>query len=95
MITLTEQRQCLAIAKHRKQVNDLTTFENFITAINNELDELVDTDFLISEHLPEYSDTAEEIADVVITCMSMAEFYDIDLGKVIEAKIRYNNQRTD
>lgn len=95
MITLTEQRQCLAIAKHRKQVTDETIFPDFTEAIARELCELNDTFFDPSEHLHDYSDTAEEIADVVITCMSMADFYDINLGKVIEAKIKYNNQRTD
>lgn len=95
MITLTEQRQCLAIAKHRKQVDNFTTFNDFILGIRRELNELDNTNLLVSWHLPEYSDTAEELADVVITCMSMAEYFSIDLGEVIKAKIEYNNQRTD
>ena len=63
--------------------------------IVGEVAELAKAEPTISEHIPEFPETEEELADVVITCMSMAANYRIDLGKVIEAKMAYNEVRED
>jgi NTP pyrophosphatase (non-canonical NTP hydrolase) len=36
---------------------------------------------------------ASELADVIIRCMDLAEFLEIDLGSVIEIKTAYNEYR--
>ena len=35
----------------------------------------------------------EEIADVIISCFSLAEHYNIDVEKIIEIKMKYNEIR--
>ena len=46
-----------------------------------------------SEHLPQYTGEAEELADAIIRLMDYASRYVPDLGEVITAKVEYNRGR--
>lgn len=48
----------------------------------------------MSEKIPDYTEFEEELADVIIRVMDMAEYYgSIDLVGAILAKIKYNKTR--
>jgi NTP pyrophosphatase (non-canonical NTP hydrolase) len=36
-----------------------------------------------------------ELADIILVCLAMAEHYKIDIEKVLEEKVKYNEQRKD
>ena len=46
-----------------------------------------------SEHLPEYTEAQEELADIIIGCMTELFKRGIDVDKIIDAKIEFNEQR--
>ena len=47
----------------------------------------------LSEHIPGVSALEEELADIVIRVLDLAEFRGYDLGKAIAAKLEYNKGR--
>lgn len=47
-----------------------------------------------SSHIPEYSGLEEEMADVIIRIMDMAESKNFDIGKAVIAKMKFNASRT-
>lgn len=46
-----------------------------------------------SEHLPEYTETQEELADVLICCLTELHRRGVDVEKIIKAKIEFNKTR--
>jgi len=48
---------------------------------------------LVSEHIPDYNQVAEEMADVVIRVLDFCEARNIDLGSAIVAKVEFNRTR--
>lgn len=68
-----------------------------VALIHSEASELLESlrtpEMLPSEHVPEISAAAEELADIVIRCADMAESMNIDLGQAISLKHQYNVQR--
>jgi NTP pyrophosphatase (non-canonical NTP hydrolase) len=46
-----------------------------------------------SEHLPEYTQAQEELADVLICCLTELHRRGVDVGEIIKAKINYNKTR--
>jgi hypothetical protein len=46
-----------------------------------------------SEHLPEYTEAQEELADIIIGCMTELFKRGVDVDKIIDAKIEFNEQR--
>ena len=48
-----------------------------------------------SRHLKEVKEYKEELADMVIVLLTLAELLDVNLGKVIVDKIEYNKIRKD
>lgn len=93
MITKEECKRALECARKRGKLNFF--WGCWCMDIVGEVAELSKAEPTISEHIPEFPETEEELSDVVITCMSMAANYGIDLGKVIEAKMKYNEIRED
>lgn len=47
-----------------------------------------------SGHIPEFTGLAEELADVIIRIMDMAEYKKLDLSGAIMAKIAFNETRS-
>lgn len=46
-----------------------------------------------SEHLPEYTEAAEELADVMISCMTELTKRGVRVSEIIEDKINFNKKR--
>lgn len=92
------QKQALQIALKRKKVdphaNYLATEGSIIDAIHGEWQELVHAQGR-SPHLPNRSNFAEELADIVICCMTLAEFEGIPLDVIVTEKMEYNSRRKD
>lgn len=47
----------------------------------------------VSDHLPNVSLFEEELADICIRVFDLAQFYGINLGRIIDEKIEYNKSR--
>ena len=95
MITKEETRRALDCAVKRGKIKGAHTHDVWASDIMDEVTELNISSPHKSQHIPQYAEYEEELADIVITCMSMAAYYGIDLGKVIEAKMKYNETRED
>ncbi len=74
--------------KRRGQITIDTTSIDFLTKIEEEFDELVES--CVGNELDE-----KELADIVLVCFAMATHNKIDLLKVMEEKMKYNEKRTD
>lgn len=46
-----------------------------------------------SEHLPEYTEAQEELADIIIGCMTELFKRGVNIEKIIDAKIAFNEKR--
>ena len=46
-----------------------------------------------SEHLPEYTEAQEELADIIIGCMTELFKRGVNIEKIIDAKIDFNEKR--
>ena len=46
-----------------------------------------------SEHLPQYSEAAEELADILIVCLTELYRRGVNVEKIITDKIEYNKTR--
>lgn len=95
MITKEETKRALECAIKRGKLSGMLTQDVWASAIMDEVSELNIATSCNSQHIPLYAEYEEELADVVITCMSMAEWYAIDLGEVIDTKMKYNEERKD
>lgn len=62
-------------------------------AVWQELDEFHHATNHPSEHLPQYTQRQEELADVLICCLTELHCEGVDVQKIIEEKITYNNKR--
>ena len=47
-----------------------------------------------SEHLPQYSEEVEELADIAITAFTELYRRGVDIEKVLHEKMKFNEQRT-
>lgn len=47
-----------------------------------------------SEHLPEYTEAQEELADVLICCMTELFKRGVNVEKLVRTKIAFNERRT-
>ena len=46
-----------------------------------------------SVHLPEYTEAQEELADILICCMTELVKRGVNVDKIIDAKIKFNENR--
>ena len=46
-----------------------------------------------SEHLPEYTEAQEELADILISCMTELFKRGVNIDKIVDAKIAFNESR--
>lgn len=95
---MLNQKQALQTAISRHKINPKADFmiteKASIDAIYGEWEELARAQGR-SPHLPNRSNFAEELADIVICCMTLAEFEGIPLETIIEEKMEYNRKRKD
>lgn len=47
-----------------------------------------------SEHLPEYTETQEELIDILISCLTELYKRGTDIEAILAAKMKFNSKRT-
>lgn len=82
------ERNFKAIVK-RGKITSITTTQDFINKIKEELGEFIEA---VNEGLPNEN---EELADIILTCLNYARFYDIDIEQELNKKIIKNENRND
>lgn len=80
--------------KKRGLINENTTFEDFISKLKEEVNELEMSELPFNS-LSVGDFDERELADIALVCFAMAEFYSIDLLKLMEDKAIYNENRKD
>lgn len=98
MATLTELGyKATACAIKRGKINPCLPIEKKLhrqrVAIYNELIELFEAKREASSHIPAYMADVEEAADVVIAALTYLSLRGVDIDKVIEEKMSYNETR--
>jgi len=69
----------------RGLINDKTRFKHFISKLYEEVNEL--------HHNKSAQNLREELADVILVALNMAEHYKIDIEKELINKIKINEKR--
>ncbi|MEG2282958.1 MAG: MazG-like family protein [Rikenellaceae bacterium] len=78
----------------RKKIKHGTPAVTCEKAIQAELDELKEALHNVkSEHVPTITSYEEELADVIITCLSTAYHLGFDIERIIEEKMKFNEKR--
>lgn len=82
----------------RNKLDTRANYNDMVQSLNNalkgETEEFCNAQGL-SKHLHNRSEYAEELADVVITAMTISKAMGIHLMEIIEEKIAYNEKRKD
>ena len=73
----------------RGLITPTTTLFEFLDKLDEEVREL-NQEALISK---EWSNLPEELADVIMVCLNMANHFNIDIQEEIKNKIKINKQR--
>ena len=73
----------------RGLITPTTTLFEFLDKLDEEVREL-NQEALISK---EWSNLPEELADVIMVCLNMANHFNIDIEQEIKNKIKINKQR--
>jgi NTP pyrophosphatase (non-canonical NTP hydrolase) len=73
----------------RGYITPTTTLFEFLDKIDEEVYELNDE----AMKPKQYSNLPEELADVIMVCLNMANHYNIDIEQEIKNKIEINKQR--
>ena len=82
-----------AAAVRRGQVGDNTRHEDRVRAIRGELREFERATVEASEHLPGFTEQQEELADIILVCLTSLCELKTDVGDMLDQKIKFNNVR--
>lgn len=80
-------------ALKRGQIGDNTRHEDRVRAIRGELREFERATVEASEHLPGFTEQEEELADIILVCLTSLCELKTDVGDLLDQKIRFNNGR--
>lgn len=86
-------REAYCNALKRGKITREDSHEIIYIGINKELNEFCDATDNPSEHLPQYTERQEELADVLICCLTELHREGVDVEEIIKAKIEYNKKR--
>lgn len=96
------------VARQRGQITKETTIEDFWQAISDEADEFAIADKTVEfdhekvdllscdteDYEKIFKDTkGDELADIIIVCLSTAQSLEIPIGDYVSAKLKYNSER--
>lgn len=85
---------CHKIAIKRGKVGDKIIHWRSASSISDELMEFIKaSEEKPSEHLPEYTEAQEELADILITCLTELDRRKVDVEEIIMKKIEFNKTR--
>jgi NTP pyrophosphatase (non-canonical NTP hydrolase) len=78
----------------REKINNNDSYSKQIKAIQQEVIELSNASNKGSEHLAKYSEIEEEVADVIISSLTLLEMIKTkDIGRLLTDKILFNENR--
>lgn len=80
-------------ALKRGKITPEDTQEIVYLGILAELNEYIDATDNPSEHLPQYTERQEELADVLICCLTELHREGVNVEKIIKEKIEFNKKR--
>lgn len=86
-------REAYYNARRRGKIKDEDCHEIIYIGINEELNEFCDATDNPSEHLPQYTERQEELADVLICCLTELHREGVNVETIIKEKIEYNKTR--
>lgn len=89
------ERAYLCALRRGKTRNGFISHDESVSSMAEEFSEFVLADeYRRSVHVPDVSETAEELADILI--VSLTELYrrDINVEKLLFSKMEFNEQRT-
>ena len=106
MVSMSEDKQYMcninfiamrswAAATKRGQINDRTCHDNMVRNIKKELKEFAEATPGRSEHLPEYSEQEEELADIILVCLTSLAELGTNVAQLLIDKTRFNFTRKD
>ena len=75
--------------KTGKKPNHMATFYSIL----DELKEFRNAGTIKSEHIPEYSEQAEELTDILICCLTELHSLGVNVEEILKAKIEFNKTR--
>ena len=85
---------CHKIAIKRGKIGDKAIHWSSASGISDELMEFIKaSEEKPSEHLPEYTEAQEELADILITCLTELDRRKVDVEEIIIKKIEFNKIR--
>ena len=88
-------RRAWNCALKRGKVHDMEDFhDETLSGLNEEVSEVNSaSETMEAEHLDNYSEIAEELADVAIVVFTELHRRGIDIEKVLHEKMKYNERR--
>lgn len=72
---------------------DLSHDDTFFGILEELREFRVASEFGKSKHLPEYTEAQEELADVLICCLTELHRRGVDVEKIIKEKVGFNKER--
>lgn len=85
---------CAENAKNRGKVGYDVSHILTWWSISNELKEFYGaSETGPSEHIPEYTEAQEELADILITCLTELHRRNVDIEAIITKKLEFNQNR--
>ena len=79
--------------ERKKTERDLSHMDTFFSILS-ELKEFREASEIDpSEHLPQYTESQEELTDVLICCLTELYRREVDVEEIIKAKIEFNKKR--
>lgn len=76
-----------------KTSKDLSHDDTFFGILEELREFRVASEFRKSKHLPEYTEAQEELADVLICCLTELHRRGVDVEKIIKEKVEFNKTR--
>ena len=76
-----------------KTSKDLSHNDTFFGILEELREFRVASEFGKSKHLPEYTEAQEELADVLICCLTELHRRGVDVEKIIKDKVEFNKTR--
>lgn len=85
---------CAETAFKRGKISDSVEHWKTAGGISEELMEFIKADeSKPSEHIPEYTEAEEELADILITCLTELNRRSVDIEKIVIDKVVFNQKR--
>lgn len=89
----TMGEEAYSCALRRGKITPADTHEDIVAGITVEIREFQEATDAPSEHLPHYSQRQEELADILICCLTELHRTKVGITSLLKAKIEFNKTR--